>query len=313
MSGRRVILLGPQRDHPTVRDAVASLKLEPDSRVAVITAGWEEREPEDLELDDHLGSELVNLKIYQRGDKVFAEDPELHRAMRERHDLLRELQRLYRLRLLHALEAAQQLMAREGDERLLAPERSAAIEALRDIDAHHFARVVEIHGEFEAKWKLHDRPSVAPHREELREALSGTQALLIAGGHVGILRNRMRLFDVLSLSGDQPIIAWSAGAMVLSERVILFHDDPPQGQGFAEVFVPGFGVCTGVVPLPHARRRLKLDDPARIELFARRFGPDLCATLDDHGEVRWDGARWSGNDHARRLSTDGSLQGVAST
>ena len=35
-------------------------------------------------------------------------------------------------------------MAREGDERLLAPERSAAIEALRDIDAHHFARISAI-------------------------------------------------------------------------------------------------------------------------------------------------------------------------
>lgn len=310
MAKRRVVLLGPQRAHPTVRDAVASLGLGPDARLAAITAGWEEREPEDVELDQHLGSPVVNLQIYRRGDEVFARDPELHRAMRERHDLLRDLQRLYRLRLLHALEAARQLMERDGNEQLLDPERAAAIEAVREIDRHHFARVVEIHTAFEAKWRLEDRPSVAPHRAELQQALEGTQAVLVAGGHVGILRNRMRLFDVLSLAGDQPIIGWSAGAMVLTEKVVLFHDTPPQGQGFAEVFVPGFGICSGVVPLPHARHRLTLDDRSRVQLFARRFGPDLCTTLDDECQVSWDGAHWTGNAQARRLSEDGTLQPV---
>ena len=76
------------------------------------------------------------------------------------------------------------------------------------------------------------------------------------------------------------------------------------------MFVPGFGICSGIVPLPHARQRLTLDDPARVRVFARRFGPDLCATLDDHCQIAWDGDRWTGNAQARQLTSDGSLQQV---
>jgi hypothetical protein len=46
---------------------------------------------------------------------------------------------------------------------------------------------------------------------------------------VAVLVNRLRLFGLGDLVADKTVFAWSAGAMAVSERVVLFHDDPPQG------------------------------------------------------------------------------------
>jgi hypothetical protein len=39
-------------------------------------------------------------------------------------------------------------------------------------------------------------------------------------------------------------------------------------------------VLRGVVPLPHARARLLLDDAPRMSVFARRFAPARCVLLE---------------------------------
>jgi hypothetical protein len=124
---------------------------------------------------------------------------------------------------------------------------------------------------------------------------------------VTILLRRLRLFGVLDLLDAQPIVAWSAGAMVLSERIVLFHDDPPQGAGSAEVAELGLSACKGIVPLPHAEKRLQLGDRERVALFARRFAPDLCAALVPRTRLDWDGARWSGQPGTRKLDASGQL------
>jgi hypothetical protein len=137
----------------------------------------------------------------------------------------------------------------------------------------------------------------------LREA----ELLCIAGGHVAVLLRRLRLFGVLDLLDAQPIIAWSAGAMVVSQRIVLFHHNPPQGLGSVEVHDLGLGVCSSVVPLPHAERRLALDDRERMALFARRFAPDLCVTMPPGSRLDWDGERWTAQAGTKRLDTSGML------
>ena len=67
------------------------------------------------------------------------------------------------------------------------------------------------------------------------------------------------------------MIAWSAGAMALTDRIVLFHDRAPQGPGHPEVYGTGLSVLRDVVLLPHARTRLLLDDAPRMAVFARRF------------------------------------------
>jgi hypothetical protein len=67
--------------------------------------------------------------------------------------------------------------------------------------------------------------------------------------------------------------------MAVSDRVVLFHDDPPQGPGAAEVLDRGLGLCADVVPLPQPETRLRLDDAERVSVLARRFAPARCIAL----------------------------------
>lgn len=310
MSARPIVLLGPQRERPTVAAAVEALGI--DGPVAIVTAGWEEREAEDAELREHLGRAVVTLGLWPRAEEVFREDGEVRALLYERYDRLRALQELYRLRLASQLEACRSLLARtelSAPDALHGPEIEDAIETVRRLDAHHLARTAALDDDLFGRIDVTGRPSLARHREELERSLSTCDAVLIAGGHVGILLNRLRLFSVLELSGERPIVAWSGGAMVLSERIVLFHDNPPQGPGDPEVYARGMGLVRGVVPLPHASHRLRLDDPARVALFARRFAPDICAPLD--GGERLEGASgsstWTLGDGTRLLAIDGQL------
>ncbi len=313
-----VVVLGPQRLKPILNDAldrVLGLARGGERHpIAVVTAGWEEREEEVDELRQHVDRPVVNLRLFGRAEEVFRADPTLLAAVHRRDDGLRRLQELYRVRLSHALLAARELMRRAENERveehreLLEIEVEASVAAVRELDDHHFQRIHELHQEFEEEFRPGERKHVARHRRELAEIVGDACAVCVAGGHVAILLNRLRLFDVPALIDGRPIVCWSAGSMALSEKVVVFLDSPPQGPGSAEVFEHGLGLYRGVLPLPHARRRLRLEDAARVGLFARRFRPLVCAALDELTRLAWDGKRWSAAPGTRRLCEDGTLQ-----
>ena len=300
-----IILLGPQRRIPTFHSVLKALGVE--GLVSVITAGWQEREGEVEELKGYANRDLTDLMLYHRSEEVFQRDPELFEAHRQRQTRLQELQRYYRLRLGHALEATRELLREEGDSPLLASERRAALAIVRGVDRHHLRQICQIHADFQQIWRPVERPVVSVERRQLARLLQKSCALLIAGGHVASLLSRLRLFDLGGLLTDKPIIAWSAGAMALSEKIVLFHDHPPQGAGDAEVLDLGLGVFPRVLPLPHARRRLQLDDTLRVSLFAKRFAPMLCVTLDDGAIFHWDDERVSKAQSVSRLTRNGGL------
>lgn len=309
----RVILLGPQRHVPMVRPAVETLAgAAPVGRVALVTAGWEEREAEDQELRDHLGMPAVNLSIWSRVEAIFAEDPELLDAMRERHDTLRRVQEIYRLRLGGLVSAALELLRRGGDDALLDPARDGSVAMLQALDHEHAERVSDLHEAFEARYRPAERAAVLRHRAELERLVAEAPCTCIAGGHVGVLLHRLRLFGFADLVAGKPFVAWSAGAMVVSGRIVLFHDDPPQGAADPEVMERGFGLVPEVVALPHAARRLHLGDDRRIALFARRFAPDRCIVLDPGTRMDLQGAAWTAPHPTRQLHTDGKLVEVGS-
>jgi hypothetical protein len=198
-------------------------------------------------------------------------------------------------------------MRRNGDEDLLEPEHQAAIEAVRVLDQHHLHRMREVHERFDAEWRLDEREVIAGHRRELAEQLEEAAAVVVAGGHVAVLLYRLLLFNLAPLIEKKTLIAWSAGAMALSEHIVLFHDSPPQGQGNPEVLDNGLGQARGVIPFPNAKRRLKLGDPVRVALLARRFAPCTCAALDDGAELHYREDQWIGRPGTRRLSASGKL------
>ena len=303
-----LILLGPQRRRPAL--AAAFDRLGVAGPVAAVTAGWQEREGEGEDLAKHLGLPVTDLELHRRSDQVFAADPGLFRAYRARQDRLRQMQGIYRYRLDFAIEPARELLRRDGDPELLEPERQAAIAALRRLDDEHRRRIAGVRRDFERRLRPRRRAAVVKHRREIAEILERSAAVAIAGGHVAVLANRLRLFGVAELVADRlPIFAWSAGAMALGERIVLFHDRPPWGAGNAEVLDVGLGLYRGLLALPDARRRLRLEDPARVALFARRFAPDLCAVLDDGVAIRrGEDGGWRSLDGGRGLTLAGEVR-----
>jgi hypothetical protein len=287
----RVILLGPQR-RPTVDAVARSLGLA--DPVATITAGWQEREPDDAELSTLLGGRAVNLSLYRRWLDVQDRDPQYAAAERELAGTLAELQDLYLLRLDYALQAVSAVQRRSTGD-LGTDALAEAIAAVRDLDAAHLRRVDSVRGEFFQRLPPHDRPVIAGHRAAVAGILGEAGALVIAGGHVGVLAEVLHLFNVAAAlalvpgAGRLPVIAWSAGAMALADRIVLFGDRSPQGPGHPEVYGSGLSVIRGVVLLPHARARMLLDDTPRMAVFARRFAPARCVLLDSGTRIELGG------------------------
>jgi len=305
----RVVLLGPQRLRPTVGNVVRGLGLR--GPVCTITAGWEEREAEDEELNAALACPVTNLQLFARAERAFRHHPELLDALQKHHDRLRKLQELYRLRLGHAMDACRGLLRQEGDPLLLEPHRHAAFAAVRALDREHLLLKADAHRDFEARIDLESHAALREERRQVHELLAGCETVVIAGGHVAVLRNRLWLFALALALRSRLVITWSAGAMVLGEEIVLFHDDPAEGQGHAEVFERGLGIHVGIVPLPHARRRLQLHDPNRVILLARRFAPLPCVVMDDGARVDHVDGAWCPHETIDVLSTDGRLVPMA--
>jgi hypothetical protein len=186
-----------------------------------------------------------------------------------------------------------------------ADEIGDAIAAVRALDERHVALVRDIHSEFYDSWRPQERPVIAAHCQQVAEIVGAAIALVLTGGHVGVLSYLLRLFDA---TGEMhcPLIAWSAGAMVLTDRIVLFHDRTPQGPAPAEILAPGMALIGGIVALPHARTRLLIDDVDRMAVFARRFAPARCVVLEPDTRLNLDGVG-SLPDGARVVAEDGRI------
>ncbi len=278
-----------------------------EGRIALVTAGWQENEGADHELHEHLCGRSINLGLYARAEWLFQKDTELYEAYRVRQAELMELQDVYQLRLSHAMAAARDLLERRGDSPALSSGYHEAIKAIRELDRSHLNRLREVHDRFQAEIRPDERESILRERRQIARHLQGVTAVVIAGGHVAVLLNRLVLFNLAGLVGDLPTIAWSAGAMALSEKVVLFHDNPPQGPGNAEVFESGLSMFKGIIPLPHARHRLDLDDGNRVSLFARRFSPAKCIPMDEGGRIDLVDGKLLPSEGTRRMNVKGNL------
>ena len=304
-----VTLLGPQRHDPIVKTVLDQARIE--GQVAVITGGWEEREEEVDALCEHVERPTVNLRLYHRLEEILRNDQPLSDALVDRNDRLRVAQTLYRKRLSAALSSVRMLHTiKVSRHELLPAERQHALSLVAQIDAHYLDQIRGIHEAFLDFWDPEGRDGVAEAREQVRSELAGCDALLIAGGNVSALLDQVYVLALRPLLNRIPIVAWSAGAMILTEQIVLFHDSPPQGRGDPEVYDDGLALAPKVVALPSASKRLKLDDRVRVSTLARRFQPASCVTLDPGCGVHWDGTRWGAIGRARRLTTNGKVVGM---
>lgn len=305
-----MVLLGPQR-RPSLDKVVAALQL--DGPFATITAGWQERETADDELNQHLGGRAVSLSLWSRRQDVLDSDAAFAAAHRRRQTVHADMQQLYLIGVGHTSRAITELREHaEASERVKELALRDAEEVLRSLDRRHLERVREVNAEFYAATRPHENQLIAAHRAEVARLLANSQAVVIAGGHVGELLDALHLFNVVPAGLDRlPIIAWSAGAMVLTERVVLFNDNASRGPRAPEVYDSGLGLLRDAVLFPAAHQRLQMSNVERMSLLAKRFAPAICVPLDPGARVEI-GAAGSLPDNTPTIGRDGAIGALAS-
>jgi len=300
------LLLGPQRPVKNLGEVVNAAEI-PNESVAVISAGWQEAEGDTDDVRELVGRPLDDLFLYQRTEKVLAADPALADAYRQRQNRLKELQHLYQLRLRRLMMAARETRRAEGDKDLIDAELRHAISQLRALDRHHLHRVQSIYAEFEQEFSIHTSELLAEHAASIQKTLAQSPTILITGGNVIVLLNRMRLFGVHRMLGQHHLVAWSAGAMALSDVIVLYHDRSPQGRRDPEALAPGCCVLPSYVFFPDASRRLKLNDSVRVDIVSRRFSPSTCVTLDSGTHMLFGDNQLQAATGTRQLGRGGKL------
>lgn len=298
----RITLLGPQRN-PRLDPALRRLGLR-GKRIAVINAGWRDREDDDGLLVELLGGNCVNLRLWGLLQELWDVDPELDQADRDRRQVLTEMQELYVMGLQQAIEAIHKIAAHvPRHPEIIELAKQDALDILRDLDARHSTRVEELHLEFYERWEPHHRPAVGRARQLVGEKLAGCDAVVITGGHVGVLVGALHMFNLgpalgygvveeredgttsVSRRVHRPIVAWGAGAMALTEKVFLFHDFSVVAPGVSEVLMDGLGLTRGLVALPSAKERLDLKNLPSMRSLVHRCLPSVPLLLDEGAQV----------------------------
>ena len=201
-----------------------------------------------------------------------------------------ELRAFYGIRLQAAIDAVHAVAHRTSIHAVGPIAEESAMEAVREVDRWYAAELDELYGSVRATAPLDESGTIGWHRGEIGALLDECEAVVIAGGNVRTLLRTLRVFDV-TFRPEQSVVAWSAGAMALTDEVVLFHDFTPHGVAAAELHDRGLGRLPGIVALPHAKRRLLLDDHERMSVLARRFAEHRLLLLDDGAVVRFpDGA-----------------------
>lgn len=315
MSGS-LFLLGPQRPNPNMPTVLA--RAERPGRVVYITAGWRHDENDDEALKRDVGVNGMSLPLYAWFEELAKTAPGLFAAHHQQQDEIRKLKAMYRLRLAPALESVRVMLAQKDlhpDASYVQEELDDAIAVLRGLRTRFIAHCDVARQAFVDRAHPTHHPKVQRRMADVRNILADARAVLIAGGHVGVLRSRLEFFGLgplLTEAMEQGtrVIAWSAGAMALCDEVVLFHDDPPTGQHNAEVLDRGLGLAPGIVYLPHARQRLFLDDRVRVSLLAARFNPVPCIGVENGAVLIRHKGEWKNRgkpDAAFRLGTDGGI------
>lgn len=273
-----VTLLGPQRRVTAAQSAVAELMGE--GLIATVNAGWQERETDSAELSQVLGGRMLNLELYRRWQDIVASDHSYAVAERRLTSLLAEIQAVYGIRLNYLMATLEAISRRKESPAVQSAATLDTLRALQELDRWHLDVVSETRHEFFAAVRLGERESVLEHRAEIARLVGQCAGMVFAGGHVGVLLHVLHVFDLTRVI-KPPLIAWSAGAMALSDRVVLFHDFAPSGDRHPEMYAEGLGIYSAVLPFPHPRRRLRLDDAPRLGQLARRLEPRVGVLLPD--------------------------------
>lgn len=298
-----ITVLGPERPSPVLPAVLDRLGVK--GSVALVSAGWRFDEARDEPLREAIGRPVENLALYERFRVLEREVPDLAGAYTGKQQALRTAKAQYRAAILHAHHACVELWESRRDP--ACPWFNEAVRHLQSVDALFLAEAEALHARFGGLERPLEAPMVREQLEQIDAQLDRCEAVLIAGGHVGVLRNRLAFYHLHERFAGKHVIAWSAGAMCLTDRILLFHDGTTYGGGTAEFLDRGLGLVRGVVYLPHARQRLDLDNATHVSVLARRLAPARTIGLQNGG-ILIDGQHASGTEEALlSLRADGRV------
>jgi len=303
------VLLGLVGDGAAVARELAAMGV--DGPVALVTAGWEEAERNDADLDRRLGGGTRNLGLFGRRLDILESDVEYADEMRRVRTQLTQLREVYLVQLRHALRGVEAVRQHDaGARRLAGVQLDEAIETVRGLDERHALRLETVLGDFYNAYPPHQRPAIAAHRDAVAAVVADCAAVVIAGGHVGVLTDCLHVCNVGASLEGRPVVAWSSGAMAIAERVMVV-DDHDLGGRPDEMLGAGIGVVRGVVPLPATASRLRIDDRNHLALLARRVAPRACVLLDEGDRVSFDDRGVADLSMARVVAPDGIVRSAA--
>lgn len=299
-----LVLLGQQRDVPRLQAVLERWDIQ--GPVGLVSAGWEEDEDDDQWVRDAVDVPVVNSQLYALADQLFQQDPQVIELLRERQDRLRELREINELQTEHLCVVARELWSRLDIHAGALGPLQQTIEQLRAVDQSYLESITTVIVEYEQRIAPKERPSVVEYRQRVLERLRDCEAILIAGGHVGVLLNRLNLCRLLQ-NVQLPIVAWSGGAMALGERIYFYGQFLPHTKREVELSRRGMSLFTGVQLFPRATQRLQVHDPREMGLLARRM-TGQCLLLNEQSEIGWTAAGEMHKAHVQSINDLGEIQ-----
>jgi hypothetical protein len=297
--------MGPIVDTEAVAAELAALQV--DGPVALVTAGWEEAERNDAELDRAIGGGTRNLGLFGRRLDIMDRDPEYAAADRALRAAVADMREVYLVQLRYALRGVEAVRQHAAKARRLAGgELEEAVETVRALDERYATRLLEAQHDFYSSVPPHEREVIADHRAEVAAIVDECVAVVVAGGHVRVLTDCLHLSNLGAVLGDRPLVAWSSGAMAVAERVMVVDDDDLADRP-DEVLDAGIGAVRGVVPIVAAGHRLRPDNRNHLAVLARRVAPRVCVLLDEGDRLPCDPDGVPDFQLARVVAPDGTV------
>lgn len=169
-------------------------------------------------------------------------------------------------------------------EHVLAQRVQRHVQALVQADDLRAQTLSELWGHFALAAGLAFDPLWQEQRRELARRLLEASLIAIAGGDPLVLLTALRFYDldevfVEAVRRGVHVFGSSAGAMVLGQRVIVFHDRRDPRQEFL-LLDQGVGLSRGVQIFPHVHDRLHTEDPFNLAYLSARFRHRLCVGLN---------------------------------
>lgn len=206
-------------------------------------------------------------------------------------------------------------------EHALAQQVQRLTEALVRADDRHAQDLRELWDHFHLSAGLQFDPLWQEHRQRISDDLLSASLIALTGGDPVTLLTALRFFrldDLLleAVRRGANVFGSSAGAMVLGQRVVIFHDRRRPRQEFL-LLGRGVGLARGVQPFPHVTDRLQVDDPFNLAYLSARFRHRLCVGLNAGSTLALQphGGRWqfwsAGDEDLVLFGPDGNKLRVA--